>query len=378
MRAVNLRVLAIYPAFDVQLNEMAIAWRTLCEREALECTVLAGVNSPLKGQSSEVKHEQYANLSIHRFPAPLQTTKDVLSVAQQVKPNLIFCAVAINMRVALAIQETTCAPIVLHNEYFLDDTMMVRRRHYLGINLLRAIESAVYRGWLARRTALILSSNPKDFENPNHRRCPTLHYLPWPHPYQGSITPFHQRDKNLSVYIGSIFRAKGADVLCYYYSCLLRKQPGFKLVVVGPSLDRVGQKALQILKDIGQQRVVIQPKCSRAEALNLISRSLFVFSPGRRLGWGLIGDAWVTGTPVLAVEEHYDLRDEENCWVVRSGPEFVDAAVVLQSGTNRWQELSMGGLQTVTTCHSIQVSISTLFDRLCEVAGHPSVGRHLF
>lgn len=361
-----LRVIAIYPAFDVEINEMAMVWRVLCDSKPVHCIVLTAQRDCLKGYMSSATYEQHKNLEIYRYPSPLYISRDLPRIAAKYKPDIVFCAVSSNMPLAMSLRKITGGPIMLHTEYFLDNANLLRRRHYLGLRLLRPLIYEFYRRFLSKHTVRILCSNPREFHPSRQHHFPALRYFPWPH-HQVDSSSFAQRDKNYCVYIGSVSRAKAATKLLLYFGYLLRQKLEIKLSVVGPAVDKTGNKVLQSIKEIGGNRVDLRMHCSRPEAVELLKKSLFVLSPGDRLGWGLIGDAWATGTPVLSVQEHYDLIAGENCMIVRRPSEFLDFVNQLQSDESLWNRLSMGGQETVKSRHGIEYTAEILFEQLSKV-----------
>ena len=199
-----LNVLAIYPAFDPVINEMAMVWRQLCQDGQVRCTVVAGAVDKLKGQASASLVESLPNLDIHRVPATPASKEGralVAEIARKLKPDVIFCAVSSNMPAALEAQKAAFAPIVLHTEYFLDDTMGLPRRAYLGLQWLRPWVHRRFRERLQRQRQLILCSNPVEFEGKlPESLAAKFQYLPWPHPHHaGGSAPQTPR-------IGSIGR----------------------------------------------------------------------------------------------------------------------------------------------------------------------------
>ena len=358
-----LNVLAIYPAFDPVINEMAIVWRHLCQEGLVRCTVVAGAVDQLKGQTSTRLAEHLPNLDIHRISAAPNSSVGramVAEIAHKLKPDVIFCAVAHNMPAALEAQKAASAPIVLHTEYFLDDTMGLQRRAYLGLQWLRPLVHRQFRERLQRQSQLILCSNPVEFKGKlPESLAAKFQHLPWPHPHYTGDSTQVKREPNFSAYIGSISRAKGACVMQHYFSALLEAMPDFRLSIVGPPTDKAGVEAIEALRAAGGNRVDIRSSCPRTEALELIGRSQFVLSPANRLGWGLLGDAWSSGTPVIAVGSHYDIRAGENCLIAEDSATFVDQVIRLQRDTNLRKKLVDAGYETAYR-HSIETVSAAL------------------
>lgn len=362
-----LNILAIYPAFDPVINEMAMVWQHLCQEGRVNCTVVAGAVDKLKGQTSSMRVESLPNLDIHRIPAaPASAEGRVLiaALARKLKPDVIFCAVSHNMPAALAAQRAASAPIVLHTEYFLDGTMGLRRRAYLGLQWLRPLVHRRFRKQLQRQSQLILCSNPVEFEGKLPASLTAkFQFLPWPHPSHGDDPGQDRHEPNFSAYIGSIGRRKGAAILQQYFSTLLDAMPDFRLSIVGPPSDKDGEAAIEALLAAGGSRVDVRRHCPRAEALELIGRSSFVLSPANRLGWGLLGDAWSTGTPVIAVGSHYDIRAGENCLIAEDGASFVDQVKRLQQDENLRNSLVKAGHETASR-HSLAAVANALMHGL--------------
>lgn len=369
-----LSVLAIYPAFDPVINEMAMVWKKLCQEGQVRCTVVAGAVDKLKGRSSSSRLENLPNLDIHRIPEKPASTAGralVAEIAGKLKPDVIFCAVSHNMPAALAAQKVAPAPIVLHTEYFLDDTMGLSRRAYLGLQWLRPLVHRRFRERLLSQSQRILCSNPVEFAGKlPESLAAKFQYLPWPHPHHADRSQ-DRHDPSFSAYIGSIGRAKGAAALQNYFVALLDAQPDFRLDLIGPPMDTAGREAIEALREAGGNRVDIRTHCTRAEALELIARSQFILSPAHRLGWGLLGDAWSSGTPVIAVGSHYDIRAGENCLIAEDNATFVDQVIRLQRDGHLREALVNAGFETASR-HSMGAVSAALMQGL-ELASPPGL-----
>lgn len=357
-----MRILALYPAFDVRINEMAMLWERLCATREAECTVLAGAQDILKAHEAAETVESYGRLTVERFPR-LRATADILERGCACKPEVIYCAVTENIPLAKALHERTGAPIVLHNEYFLDDLTFLRKRYHAGIPAVRSAASRIGRAYLHGTCSVVIISNPVEQRSPSWQQYPRLRYLPWPHPDPGPSAARNERDLNFSAYIGSMSRGKGAGHLLAAYSALLQALPEFRIQLVGPAVDEEGRQAVETLKGKFPDRVTVLLRCSREEAMALLRRSLFVFSPARRYGWGLIGDAWGTGTPVISIVEHYDLVDGRNCLVAADAASFVKHVTALRDDAALFERITAGGRTTVQG-HSLDAAAGVLWTHL--------------
>src|SRR5882762_3318042 len=142
---------------------MAVTWQHLTASGLVECRVLAGENDILKATRSAVGVQRLPNLEIFRVPGvltPGQLDDAAVAWAAQFKPEVIFCALQVNVRHARRIARRSGAPILLHVESWLDSTLMPRRR-YLGIQALRPIVARALRAWYRRQVQAVAVSNPR-------------------------------------------------------------------------------------------------------------------------------------------------------------------------------------------------------------------------
>jgi glycosyltransferase involved in cell wall biosynthesis len=362
-----LKVAAIYPAFAPDINEMAVTWQRLTDAGLVECRVVAGGDDKLKAARSAQGVQRLPNLEILRVPgllAPGQLDDAAVQWAAEFKPDAVFCALHLNLGHARRIARRCGAPILLHVETWLDSTLM-RRRQYLGIEALRPIVARALRPWYRRQARAVAFSNPREIDA--LQAVPGMHYLPWPHP-RWSASPAHKREAralDTVVHVGALNRWKGARRLGEYCERLLRDDPESRLVIVGPVGDEAARRALAGLQGWsagGRFRHV--ERLPRTEAMELLGQCLAVLSPQHRGGWGLIGDAWGRGTPVIGVDSHYDLCEGSNALVASSAAEFVSAVRRLRGDAHLWQALSCAGQRTAESKHGVDLVAGRLLEFL--------------
>lgn len=362
-----MKVVAIYPAFAPEINEMAMTWQRLADARLVECRVVAGGNDILKAARSAQGVQRLPNLEILRVPgllAPGQLDDAAVEWAAEFRPDVIFCALNLNIGHARRIARRCGAPILLHVEMWLDSTLM-RRRHYLGIDALRPIVARALRLWHRRRVKAVAFSNPREIAD--LQASAGMRYLPWPHP-RWSASPMQGRGAralDTVAYVGSLYRWKGAERLGEYCERLLRDDPESKVLIVGPVGDRAARRAIDRLQSwLASGRFRHIERVPRTEAMEHIGHSLAVISPHHRGGWGLIGDAWQCGTPVIGVDSHYDLREGSNALVAASAADFVSAVRRLRSDARLWQALSAEGQHTAQSRHGVDVVAGQLLEFL--------------
>jgi len=194
-----------------------------------------------------------------------------------------------------------------------------------------------------------------------------MHYLAWPHPrWSGAPVPARQsRALDTVVHVGSLQRWKGAERLGEYGERLLRDDPQSRLLVVGPVGDGTARRAIERLgRWVGEGRFRHIERLARSEAMERIGHALAVISPHHRGGWGLIGDAWRCGTPVIGVDSHYDLEEGSNALVAPSAADFVSAVRRLRGDAGLWQALSAAGQHTAESKHGVAVVAGQLLEFL--------------
>ena len=136
-------------------------------------------------------------------------------------------------------------------------------------------------------------------------------------------------------------------------------------MIVGPAGDSTARRALERLarwRAEGRFRHV--ERMPRNEAVELIGRSAAVLFPHHAGGWGLIGDAWARGTPVIAVASHYDLEPGSNALLAASPAEFVDAVRRLRTDAPLWRQLSSAGVRTAEEKHGLDLVSRRLLEIL--------------
>ena len=361
-----MKVAAIYPAFAPEINEMAMTWQRLTDAGLVECRVVTGKDDRLRAVALAQGVQRLPNLEILRVPGLVaggQLDDSAVEWAAEFRPDVIFSALHVNIRHARRIARRSPAPILLHAEAWLDSTSM-QRRLYLGIELLRPIVASARRAWYRRQVKAVAFSNPQEI--PDLQASAGMHYLAWPHPW--SASPRQKREAralDTVVHVGSLYRWKGAERLGEYCERLLRDDPESKLLIVGPVGDKVARRAIDRLQGwLADGRFRYIERLPRTEAMEHIGHALAVISPYHFGGWGLIGDAWQCGTPVIGVDSHYDLREGLNALVAPSAADFVSAVRRLRSDAQLWQALSSAGKHTAESKHGVDVVAGQLLEFL--------------
>ncbi len=365
-----LRVLCLYPAFDPAIHELAIVWKLLTDAGRVRCEVIAGSSDRLKGFDTDRMSVEYPNLVVRRVPGDLTAkslTRDVTAAIAAFAPDLIVGALDNDLAPALRARALSAAPIVFHTEHWLEPRAL-RRRDYLFVPALRTPMAWLRRWRFGRHLAHVMVADAAEAGRIAALQAPERYsYLPWPHPVPaeaGPIRPFADRRRDTVVYIGSLARWKRASALAEYLVGLLRGDPATRVVVVGPALDDEARASHEAIRHAGGERAEFVKHLPRARALELIAGALCVFTPSDLRGWGLVGDAWNMGTPVVAAAEHYALRDGVTGLVASDPTALVAHVRALRSDQALWSRLVEAGLAHVRGEHAPQAVAERLLEIL--------------
>lgn len=366
------RILVVSAGFDPKLNEMSAVWQRLADSRDVEICVIAPGNDRLKGNRVAMGSQQLGRLTIHwlHHSFPLAADPSVAALADAFRPDTVFAGPRDHLRCALDLARRTGAEVALHVEYFFDDRHLLRRREYAGVTPLRSWVGRRVRRSVLRRVQTVFVSDP--CERSRFGDDPRLHYLPWPHPSSAPSAGsprddglVEQRDRRIDelLYIGSLFRAKGATRLASYFCAAARALPDLSIRIIGPAIDRDGEQALARIQEAAGARFAWLPSVPRDEALARIGRSFCAVSPGDSHGWGQIGDAWHLHTAVIAAREHYDLRADRNCLIALDEEAFVAAVRSLRVDLALRERLVTGGAASVDA-HDVEAAVQAMADGL--------------
>ncbi len=356
------RILVVSAGFDHRVNELASVWQWLADRHDVDIRVLALAADRLKSHHHSGGSERFGRLEVHWLEQgyPLAFSPQVDTLARAFAPDTVFAGPRDHLDVALEVAAATQSRCALHVEYFFTDDHWLRRREYLGIRALRGRIGGRSRRDVLSRVDRVFVSDP--LEQARLSSHPALRYLPWPHlpPPAATVARAATDPSRLEVvYIGSLFKAKGAARLAQYLASAAQALPQLRLRVVGPAVDTAGERAITALQAAAGERFDWTRSLPRAQALACLQQATCVISPGRSHGWGLIGDAWHLRVPVIAAHAHYDLQDGINCRIAPDPGAFVEAIRTIAGDRDLRERLIAGGSAAVAA-HSLERSATAL------------------
>jgi len=358
-----LRVAAVYPAFDPVANELAQVWAALARDGHVQCRIIAGAKDNLKGHAAELQ-ASLPGLEVRRIEGSLHSRRhgpeligeDLIRWAAELRPDVVVSSCDFLAGFGRRICAAHPAPHLLHVEQWFAPQALARRE-YFGIKPLRPLVNRLKHRRFDAFVDHYMIANPAEREAMRRSAQPSRYdYVAWPHPPlagTGDPPPLAGRDADRLVYIGSMSHWKGAANLGRYIDAFLAASPDTRATLVGPPGDKVARRALARLERWGDRCEHI-PSLPRPEALRLIGESLAVFCPSDAMGWGLVGDAFNMGTPVIGVGEFYELRDGVNGLVARGPAALAACFESLRGDPELWARLAEAGRRCVLEEHSPQ------------------------
>ena len=356
-----MRVLAFYPALNPAVNDIAGALRYLADRGHRVLVVTARRN-PSKSTHDRAAHEEVGGLTILRpfrsFPAmvlrPAAGLAHIGDLIATYEPQVVLCSHEGTIRAGLVLQAALGRPLPL--VVVTENAGRLAARGYGGLlaNLLLPL-AGVPRGrrcwpWLGRHATAMITCHPGDrahLTDLSAGGAPVVH-VPWCNEIPPDVARARVRDPGLAVYAGAFSRRKGTDRLADLLPALLQQTPTRRVVLVGEGRTGVVR---QLVRQFGH-RIIYRPGLPRREVLALLSRAAYGISPARCGGWGLIGDCWAVGTPVVVLASDYDLTDGVDALVGGDVAGVVARVQALYAQPGLAPQLAAAGYRRYRRCHS--------------------------
>lgn len=164
---------------------------------------------------------------------------------------------------------------------------------------------------------------------------------------QATRLRYHLTRGKTAVFVGTLTREKGIDLLVQAAKDLTRADPAFRIVIVGS-----GPEKLKVLEAIDRGVPIIRfPRLTESDLARLLAVSDVLIVPGRI---GLVAvDALASGLPVVSVKDGRHapevdyLTEGENLFLVESTPESLTAGVQQAlSCSHNWRNQAQSFLPT--------------------------------
>ncbi len=276
------------------------------------------------------------------FLFPKRRLSKILEIAEDLKPDLIFCDQELNMRLAILIQKSVKKPIVLMVEdagRILGGEFYNSSKTRIAMLLFGIPSGPKFWSWLCEKANALITCNPRDQQNlgllSKHNK--PVFYLPWPSYIPKDFEYASTRENGVGIYIGSLYPFKNTQEFEKTLPLILEKSKTKKFVVVGS-----GPQALMIkkLKDKYGEAISYIDHLPRIEALRLISSSYYAYSPVKIGGWGFIGDCWSMRTPIVMTHNDNYVINRVNALVAKDENDLVSNINRLYDDTEIYQKSS--------------------------------------
>lgn len=309
-----MRVLVLHPAYDRSITDASYAF-LYSNRSNLEALVVTTRNLPAKGMWNLPRHEVQDSIQVHRLYRdvfemsmfPQKSLKQILKLARAFRPQVIFCSLAANMRIAVALKKHLGTPIVLAVEFA--DKIALNRSRSIPMSIFMQIFGVPYGSgywkWLCKWSDAIITFYPKDqyvFRGFS-RLGPQMFFVPWCNsPPPSEVV--ENRIEGRAMYAGVFSKFKNTDEFLETIPLLMEKTPTKEFVFLGSGSGRYMRvvETLQLKYGARIRHLVSLP---RVEALKLLSTCYYAYTPVVTGSWGFIGDCWVTRTPLVMTHNNY-------------------------------------------------------------------------
>jgi len=240
---------------------------------------------------------------LHAFLFPYTHLAALLRITRQFRPDLIFCSVEINMRIASLINRFYRIPIVLQVE---DAGRIASGESYSSLKS-RVAFAAVgvpsgrnYWKWLVKRAQCIITLHPRDQDKlPELRSRDTpCYFVPWcsqiPSGYYAA-----PKVAGRGIYCGSLRDVKNTLEFGVTIPMLLDQTRTKEFVIIGGGASRHVGLVRRLQRKYGERIRFVPGDLPRTKVLELISSCDYGYTPVRKGGWGFILDCWAVGTPLV-------------------------------------------------------------------------------
>jgi glycosyltransferase involved in cell wall biosynthesis len=324
-------------------------------KKGARLSIITSMSLGLKGVGSLPRYENMDGVEIHRLYRnylemlffPQRHIVEVMQIAEFLKPDLIFCSLEWNIRLALKIQKKINKPIVLLVEdagriFSGESTSNSKMRYLMGLLGMPSGYQKFW-SWLCKKSAALITCHPRD------QRLLSLlsngkpiFYLPWPSYIPSHIEFSNLKEKGRGVYIGSLYPFKNTQEFVRTLPLILEKTPIEQFEIIGPGPHST---LIRALKEKYGERIIYIPQVSRNDALQIISSSFIAYTPVRTGGWGFICDCWSTKTPVLMTHNDDYVVDNVNALVSKNDCDLVNNINKLYSDAELYKKLQVNGYE---------------------------------
>ncbi len=353
-----MNILLLTPGINKKFNDNYHAYQSIAENNH-SILAISNMENILKGAGVELSPEVEfdGNISIFRIFKTLKEQRTcylaikkysvIKKIVKRYNPDIIFCENSFNMPIAVKIKKDFHIPIVLRLEFLFNwdrpyDIIGHQKflKNKITGDMLGKIAGFLYWKWACYYSNEIITHYPDDQKKAaellRHRKQAI--YIPWP----GKELAFKEeiaRHQNQAVFIGSFDAHKNLNEFKTVLPELFSKTPLKEFYFVGSGHYSYIVDELQKLFPDRIKHISAMP---RDECLKLISSSYFCYSPAVRGGWGFIGDAWATKTPIVVRYNHYNFNDGIDS-IVADAERIIEQINRLYNDSVYYEKIAVGG-----------------------------------
>lgn len=357
-----MKILAIYPGFDPDLNDIAQALIYIAN-QGHEIRVVTAQKMPSKSKISEQTTEMKSGIIIHRpfssfnpdmiFLKSLKKGK-LRQILQGYEPDVLLCSQVITINFGLYLKRilNLNAPIVVVSEFAGD----LADRGYGGIaaNVLFPL-FGMPRGknfwpWLCNQSDAIIACYPGDIKRLDELSqygAPTYH-VPWCNQLPDGFDVPVSKKRDLAVYVGTFSKWKNTDYFETMIPEILDNTPTNTIKLVGSGKVEVVKR----LKRKFGHHIEHLNGLPRKEALQLLSSAFYGITPIKRGGWGFIGDCWAVKTPLVCVHNDYLLNNQTDAIVGNDTKGLISGINDLYDNPQLYKKIQENGFERYFYNHS--------------------------
>jgi glycosyltransferase involved in cell wall biosynthesis len=303
---------------------------------------------------------------------PRRRLKEILQIANGLKPDLILCHLHSNMPIALKLRKYLGGiPIVLHVE----SARAIRQRKFVAgwkMSIAYRLHEMPLNGfslwaWLCEKADVIITSDPKEERKLSSSECKgkPVYYVPWPASVPNGCEVSSTRYKQRAIYAGNLIPFKNTQVFQWLLPLILQKTPTKEFIIVGTGSHKT--IVLSLKQQFGDAIKYI-PRLTRWQIIKLISSSYYAFTPVKEGGLGFIGDCWGVGTPLLMLHSVFESKSLDMC-VAESSEDLINKINRLYEDPEFYRQLRDTGCKAYEK-RSYEAVGDELFGILSEVRVH--------
>ncbi|MGD6850555.1 MAG: glycosyltransferase family 4 protein [Candidatus Bathyarchaeia archaeon] len=318
-------------------------------------TVITSMSLGLKGRGKLSSYEDMNGVPIYRlyrnfremYFFPSHHLKEILKIAKDIKPDIIFASQEFNIRLAILTRKYLAKPLVILVEdaggiYTGEHHTKPKAQLKLKIFGIPTGKEKLW-SWMCKNADALITCHPRDKKNmcalSNEK---PFFYLPWPSNIPEDFAPSPVRKKSRGVYIGSLFPFKNTREFKWSLPLILEKTNIQEFIVIGAGPHA---SLIKNLRQKYQKEIVYFPQVTRLEALRIISSSFFAYTPVKRGGWGFIGDCWSMKTPIVMTHNEGYVENNVNALISNNGDELVENINNLSNDEALFSSLQKNGYE---------------------------------